>query len=461
MRDDTPEIRTTEFDPLRVAQALEARLANRVLALAPEAVGNTLSFARARFDRANGGDAEESFTLDGDVAIISIEGPLYQRAVSMCGMTIVDGYDAIERRAREAFASNDVAAVLLDVDSPGGDAAGVSELMAGLRALTSESGKPLHARASEMAASAAYWLASAADSISLPRTGQVGSIGTIVMGLNRHGEIAAKGQRVIVAASPRGKLLAAAASVLDPGDAEKMAQLGARMQARAEELTAIFAGDVASRRGMSVEAVLALDAAMFGGDAAVAAGLADHIGPRAAAMDQLKSKVKRKVYSMSMAGTLAEASAPATLEVTDDHARLLALGAAIEALSSQQGEAALALVRAWKDGAARVPDLEKRVKVEALSGRLANKYPPAERFAIGAAGLPDPSAGPAEKFADMTLAVFDARTAGDTVHTAMSGPPAPKPVGASGLTPDEEAMCKREGMDPALYAKHKARVYGG
>jgi signal peptide peptidase SppA len=74
-----------------------------------------------------------------------------------------------------ALADPDVGAVLLDLDSPGGVVDGIPEAAATLRAMRGS--KPIVAVANGMAASAAYWLASQADEMSVTPSGAVGSIG--------------------------------------------------------------------------------------------------------------------------------------------------------------------------------------------------------------------------------------------------------------------------------------------
>jgi ClpP class serine protease len=458
---EDPHLSISELDPVRLLAALthrvEAGLSNRVIALLPEAAGNALSFAK---------DVEETepsdyvVDLDG-MATVTIAGPLMQRAVEMCGVSVADGYDSIARRASRAFSSEKVSSVLLDVDSPGGDCAGCPELADALRAMADESGKPLHVRGSEMIASAAYWLASAADHISIPRTGHVGSIGTIVMGMNRHGAMAAAGVRVLIAASPRGKLLAGASSLLDPDDAERMAALANRMQGRADEITALFAADVAKRRRMSVDAILALDAQMFGGEAAITSGLADSVSSRAVAEARLKASVKRRTYSMDEKHPEPQAAQTALAARSQEEERLLALGRSIEALTGQQGAAAEELTRAWRDAAARIPTLERRVKIEALQGRLAQAYPPSARFALGDTGLPDPKAGPHETFDAMSLDVFDARTSHGTIHPALSAPPAPKAVPPVVLSLEEQREAARSGLSTEEMMRAKIALLGG
>jgi signal peptide peptidase SppA len=112
------------------------------------------------------------------VAVIPIWGTILPHArmfedVSGPGGTSVEG---LREQFRAAMASEDVQAILFDIDSPGGSAEGVDELATEIRA--ARGSKPIVAQANGFAASAAYYLASQADVIVVPPTGEVGSIGT-------------------------------------------------------------------------------------------------------------------------------------------------------------------------------------------------------------------------------------------------------------------------------------------
>ncbi len=60
-------------------------------------------------------------------------------------------------------ADDAVSAIVLAVDSPGGSCYGIDELATAIRA--ARGGKPIVAAVSSLCASAAYWVASAADRI--------------------------------------------------------------------------------------------------------------------------------------------------------------------------------------------------------------------------------------------------------------------------------------------------------
>jgi hypothetical protein len=60
----------------------------------------------------------------------------------------------------------------------------------------------------------------------------------------------------------------------------------------------------------------------------------------------------------------------------------------------------------------------------------------------------------------MSLAVFDAQLDAALDHPVARRAPAPTAQSSTGLTPSEEQDCKKLGVDPKDYARHKARVMG-
>lgn len=76
-----------------------------------------------------------------------------------------------------------VGSIILDVDSPGGAVTGVPELAA--KIFAARGTKPIVAIANSMAASAAYWIAAAADEFWVTPSGDVGSIGVYAVHLDR------------------------------------------------------------------------------------------------------------------------------------------------------------------------------------------------------------------------------------------------------------------------------------
>ena len=206
------------------------------------------------------------------VAVVQIRGVLEQRAsLWSCGET--DGYDAIEARFVEAASDPAAGALVLDVDSPGGDVPGLEETVRRCRALLVGLGKPCLAYANEVIASAAYWFAAAVavEGIFVPRAGRVGAIGTCVVHESEARRLQEEGVDVYVARSPEGKMR--------PNPWEPLDETGkARLDRMAANGTSRFVDAVADARRLSPAAVRAMDADLLDGDDAVRAGLADGIG---------------------------------------------------------------------------------------------------------------------------------------------------------------------------------------
>ena len=115
----------------------------------------------------------------GGVAIIPVEGTLVAKLGMLCPYSGMTGYDGIRVNFLTALADDAVRAIVLDIDSPGGECSGLFDLVDTI--VAGRGVKPIRAILTEVAFSAAYAIASAADRISVPRTGGVGSIGVVCM----------------------------------------------------------------------------------------------------------------------------------------------------------------------------------------------------------------------------------------------------------------------------------------
>ncbi len=120
--------------------------------------------------------AAEIAQTDGKVAIIPVYGVLAQKMDMLSAMSGGSSYAGIKKALYSALSNEDVKAVVLDVDSPGGTVPGTEELATEIRKLRGGE-KPIIAQVNSLAASAAYWVASAADEIVVTPSGRAGSIG--------------------------------------------------------------------------------------------------------------------------------------------------------------------------------------------------------------------------------------------------------------------------------------------
>lgn len=204
------------------------------------------------------------------VACIGIAGILLPRLGTLRPWgDFATGYDGIRANFLMALEDPEVQAIALDVDSPGGAVDGLFDLTDTLHAARGT--KPIVAICSH-AYSAAYALASAADFITVPRTGGTGSIGVLTMLADvskalKQGGIKAHfvhyGARK--AEESRAALTGVSEGVL------------ARMQQEVDIMGDLFVATVARNRGLSVDAIKAQEADCFLGELGVAAGLADAV----------------------------------------------------------------------------------------------------------------------------------------------------------------------------------------
>lgn len=215
------------------------------------------------------------------IAVIPILGTLVRRSSYIGAASGLTSYHDIEALAESAFADPEVKAVLLEIDSGGGEAGGVFDLATRLRSLAKASGKPLWAIADEAALSAAYALACAADRLWLTRTAEVGSIGVVAVHVD---ESAADAQ-----AGLAYTFIHAGANKVDGhGHAPLTAQVSSAIQADIDSLFDHFVTLVAEHRRLAPATIRATEARVYRGESAIAAGLADQIGSLREAMAALE-----------------------------------------------------------------------------------------------------------------------------------------------------------------------------
>jgi ClpP class serine protease len=210
-------------------------------------------------------DESGARTREGGIAVINITGPIFRYADYF---TEISGGATIESLSRDFNAVlNDpgIKSIVLNIDSPGGEVAGTHEFAEMIFAARGQ--KPIVAYVDHLAASAAYWIASAADEIVTDATGLLGSIGVVIT-LPNPGARSSREIRIISSQSPRKQ----ADPTTESGREE--------WQTLADNLAEVFVSTVARNRGVSAETVQN----EFGrggiivGEKAVAAGLADSIG---------------------------------------------------------------------------------------------------------------------------------------------------------------------------------------
>ncbi len=130
------------------------------------------------------GDERDYAVIDG-IAVIPVQGMLLKKETFLSAWSGATSYEQLQLRLRAPSMTPGVRAILLDVDSPGGETAGCFDLADYI--YSARSIKPIYAVANDIALSAAYAIASSASKIFLSRTGAVGSIGVYALHIDQSG----------------------------------------------------------------------------------------------------------------------------------------------------------------------------------------------------------------------------------------------------------------------------------
>lgn len=179
--------------------------------------------------------------------------------------------DELSAQIGQALSDPAVSAVVLDIASPGGTVAGVTEFAAELRSLR-KGPKPLVASFNPVGASAAYWVGAQCTEAVVTPSGSVGSVGVYVIVEDDSQMLARIGIELSVIASSSAKADAAGVGPLSDN-------LRAELQAAVDSHAAMFAADVAKGRNTTVDAVLKTygQGRMFMAADALAIGMVDRV----------------------------------------------------------------------------------------------------------------------------------------------------------------------------------------
>lgn len=202
------------------------------------------------------------------IAVIPVHGTLVRRALGVEAASGLTSYGDIAEQLDQALADPRVNGILLDIDSPGGEAGGVFELADRIRAASSI--KPVWAHANDSAYSAAYAIAASATRLTLSRTAGVGSIGVIALHVDQSVKDAKDGVHYTAIYAGEHKNDFSPHAPLSP-------QATTALQAEVDRLHTIFVEYVARMRGIDADAVRATEAGLLFAEDAVSTGLADAV----------------------------------------------------------------------------------------------------------------------------------------------------------------------------------------
>jgi len=113
--------------------------------------------------------------VKGKVGIIPVHGPLQQRMTVELLKSGGTSTEEVGVALDALLADKSIEAIVLNVDSPGGSSWGTQELADKVYAVRGQ--KPIYTSVDSLMASAAAWIGTAADSVSITPSGDAGSIG--------------------------------------------------------------------------------------------------------------------------------------------------------------------------------------------------------------------------------------------------------------------------------------------
>ena len=235
---------------------------------AENAAGGLTQYAVALPDKSA---EKELYSLWGDTAVIGISGPLMKRESFSFFFFGGTSYAYIKAAVKAAAADDEVAAIILRIDSPGGVVNGLEETVDLI--FEARGSKPIVAYADGMMASAAYEIGSAAGEIVAGATAMAGSIGVLMVHEDWSQFNAKAGVDVTYLTSGKYKALG------NPD--EPLSDLAREtFQAELDYLYTLFVETVARNRDTEAATVLSdmADGRIFIGQQAMDAGLVDHIG---------------------------------------------------------------------------------------------------------------------------------------------------------------------------------------
>ena len=229
------------------------------------------------------------------IAVIPVTGPIMRYANLF---TRISGATSTQELATDLQAALDnpqVKGIILNIDSPGGEANGINELSDMVHAARGK--KPIKAYGGGTVASASYWIGSSADELVIDDTALLGSIGVVVEVALREAREGEKRYTITSSNAPNKRP--------DLETEEGRAELSKTIDALSE----VFVAKVARNLGVDPDQVPAMGdhGGLKVGAAAVASGLAHRLGSLESLITEMaKTAATPRKLSMNIVKTTAE-----------------------------------------------------------------------------------------------------------------------------------------------------------
>lgn len=194
----------------------------------------------------------------------------------------IEKIDEYCKQLKTYFEDKEIKAVLLEIDSPGGNAGAGQALFNEIQNLKKDHPKPLVALSLDLCASSAYYLACTADHIIASPAALVGSIGSMISFFNVSEILKKYNVGFIEKHSGKYKMIGSP-FLASNQDAEAL------LQGLSDNCYEQFTKDVATCRKLSLKEVSKwADGKIFTGEQALAIGLIDETGSKYNAVKKIK-----------------------------------------------------------------------------------------------------------------------------------------------------------------------------
>ncbi|WP_052702659.1 S49 family peptidase [Pseudoalteromonas piscicida] len=213
-------------------------------------------------------ERDRPYQVVNGLAILPVSGTLLHKYGYIKPVSGATGYDGISARLNDAIADPNIKAIMLDIDSPGGEGAGCFDCANQIKKLREV--KPIYALCYDTMCSAAMALASACTERWITQSGRAGSVGVVVAHSSIENKLKEEGVEITLIHSGDHKIDGNPYSKLPP-------EIRESIQSRLDKTRDEFAELVASGIGMSKSAILDTQAQIFTGQAAIDVGFANKL----------------------------------------------------------------------------------------------------------------------------------------------------------------------------------------
>ena len=226
----------------------------------------------------------------GSVAVLRLFGTIFPRANLMTQVSGATSAEIFGAQFADLVKDPEVRAIVLDVDSPGGQVAGIEGVSKQI--YDARGSKPIVAVANHVMDSAAYWIGTAADEVVITPSGEVGSVGVFAVHEDFSGQLEQEGIKVTLIKEGKYK---AEGNPWEPLSEEARAAI----QVNVSEAYDAFITSVARNRGVKLTEVRNGfgEGRTVGARQAVELGMADRIGT----LDETVDRMIRQTFTLSEA----------------------------------------------------------------------------------------------------------------------------------------------------------------